>query len=547
MPVIPHSGNIDIQLLINGNNNNLHTSIELVTVEYDVNRIPYAKIHLVSDNHLNRNNRSARNSFANNDDIEIKIKEDREMKTLFKGVIVEIKTKMNSAGFRTQIECKDIVSKLLGSQEMLPNEDFQNKFDRLLNEHSISSKMELKSFGNEQISIIDNLSPWDFIISYLDSLGYLTTIKNGEFKAVLITEKGEATTELQMGVNIFDLELSQSSAVASVAVEYWSISDQEYKKEEAETEVEGSEGIEINDIGHSYLSPETIAQIAQARAAKNRLSSFSGEVKTFGNLQASYGEYISFVETGNEFNNRSLLITSEHHTIDQEGWKTTYAFGLESNASYAENISLIRGKNESRTGQNNSISGLQIGVVTNLENDPLNHYRIQVQITSINNSGEGYWARMACLQAGENRGAWFIPEVGDEVVLGFLNANPDSPVVLGKLYSDANSAPFDLSNDNHLQGIVTKEGSHLLFDDEAKSIELKTSSGNTILISDDESGIILEDQNGNKIQMDSNGITIESAGDIDLKANMNTTIESVQNTTKASGVMKLEGALIQLN
>lgn len=547
MPLIPLYDTISLELLINGENNNLHTSVESVSVEYDVNRIPYSKINLVTDNHLQNNERGTENAFAIDDEIEIKIREDGEMKTLFKGIIVEIKKTMSASGFRVQLECKDVVSKLLTTQEMIPDETFQDKFDRLLNHHSISNTVALESFGAEQISIVDNLMPWDFILSYLDALGYLTTVKQGEFSAILSTDQEEATTELQLGVNIFDLEYRRSSVISSVAIEYWSISEQEYKIEEAETEVEGSEGIEVNDLGQTYLSPETINQIAKARAAKNRLSSFSGRVKTYGNLQANYGESISFIESGDDFEGRSLLITSEHHTIDQNGWKTEYGFGLENNESYAENISFIQGKNESRLGQMNSISGLQIGIVTNLEGDPESQYRVQVRIPAIVDGGEGYWARLASLQAGQNRGGWFIPDIGDEVVLGFFNEHPDIPVILGKLYSDGNSAPFELSDDNFIQGIVTKEGSHLVFDDEKKSIALKTTAGNSILISDDESGIILEDQNGNKIQMDGSGITIESAGDLNLKASMNTNIDGVQNSFKASGVMKMEGSIIQLN
>ncbi|TXD85069.1 hypothetical protein ESY86_00515 [Subsaximicrobium wynnwilliamsii] len=547
MPIIPLYETIDLELFINGQNDNLHTSIESLTVEYEVNRIPYAKINLVAGNHFQNNAKAKALAFAISDEIEIKIREDGEMKTLFKGLIEEIKKKMSASGFRVQLECKDIVSRLLTVQEIIPNETFQDRFDRLLSHHSISNTLEIASLGDEQISLVDNLSPWDFIISYLDTLGYLTTIKKGVFSAILSTDLGEVTTELQFGVNIFDLEYRRSSTVASVMIEYWDISDQENKREEVDTEVEGSEGIEVNDLGQTYLTPETINKIARGRAAKNRLSTFSGRVKTFGNLQANYGEYMSFIESGNDFEEQSLLITSEHHSIDENGWKTEYAFGLENSQSYVEFNAFVQSKNESRLGQMNSISGLQIGKVTNLEDDPVSQYRVQVQITSINDSGEGYWARLSSIQAGQNRGGWFVPDIGDEVVLGFFSDNPDSPVILGKLYSDNNIAPFDLNNDNFIQGIVTKEGSHLIFDDEKKSIEAKTAGGNIIVISDDESGIILEDQNGNKIQMDSSGITIESAKDLNLKANMSVTIEGVQNSFKASGIMEIQGSLIQLN
>lgn len=104
MPLIPLYETIDLELLINGENNNLHTSIESVSVEYEVNRIPYAKINFVADNHLLNDERGIELAFAISDEIEIKIREEGEMKTLFKGLIEEIKKKMSATGFRIQLE-----------------------------------------------------------------------------------------------------------------------------------------------------------------------------------------------------------------------------------------------------------------------------------------------------------------------------------------------------------------------------------------------------------------------------------------------------------
>jgi uncharacterized protein involved in type VI secretion and phage assembly len=53
-----------------------------------------------------------------------------------------------------------------------------------------------------------------------------------------------------------------------------------------------------------------------------------------------------------------------------------------------------------------SISGLHIGKVSQLESDPDGEDRILVQIPIINNEEEGIWARVATLDAGENRGSF---------------------------------------------------------------------------------------------------------------------------------------------
>ena len=68
-----------------------------------------------------------------------------------------------------------------------------------------------------------------------------------------------------------------------------------------------------------------------------------------------------------------------------------------------------------------AISGLQTAVVTQLENDPKGEHRIMVKMPVISTSDEGIWARIATLDAGDTRGSFFLPEIGDEVVVGFLN------------------------------------------------------------------------------------------------------------------------------
>jgi len=56
----------------------------------------------------------------------------------------------------------------------------------------------------------------------------------------------------------------------------------------------------------------------------------------------------------------------------------------------------------------------------------------------ISTSDDGIWARISTLDAGKQRGTFFRPEIGDEVIVGFLNDDPRYPVVLGMVNSSAN-------------------------------------------------------------------------------------------------------------
>lgn len=138
--------------------------------------------------------------------------------------------------------------------------------------------------------------------------------------------------------------------------------------------------------------------------------------------------------------------------------------------------------------------------------------------------------------------AFFLPEVNDEVIVGFLNDDPRNPVILGMVNSSAKPAPLPPGNDNHEKGFVTRSEIKLLFDDDKVSMTIATPNGNTLVISDEKGGIRVADENSNSILLDSSGISIESASDIKLKATGDITLEGMNVTAKATASFKAEGS-----
>ena len=188
------------------------------------------------------------------------------------------------------------------------------------------------------------------------------------------------------------------------------------------------------------------------------------------------------------------------------------------------------------------VSGLQIGTVVQLEGDPEGEDRILVRAPLISEDEPGIWARVNCLDAGKESGAFFRPEIDDEVVLGFLNNDPRHPVVLGMLNSSAKPAPFQASDENTEKGFVTKSGLMLLFDDQLEQIVMQTPAGNIITISDDTGEILIEDSNANSIKMNADGIAIESGADLQLMAKGDVIIEGMNISQSARAQYFAEGA-----
>jgi uncharacterized protein involved in type VI secretion and phage assembly len=97
-------------------------------------------------------------------------------------------------------------------------------------------------------------------------------------------------------------------------------------------------------------------------------------------------------------------------------------------------------------------------------------------------------ARVATFMAGNQRGAFFMPEVGDEVVVGFELGDLNRPVILGALWSDVDAPPpgVDTSSSNNIRTITSRAGHQITFDDSpgGGKIQIKTHGGFEITLDD---------------------------------------------------------------
>jgi uncharacterized protein involved in type VI secretion and phage assembly len=147
-------------------------------------------------------------------------------------------------------------------------------------------------------------------------------------------------------------------------------------------------------------------------------------------------------------------------------------------------------------------------------------------------TGDGMiWARWIQPYATEGAGQFFMPEIGDEVVLGFLNEDPRFPVILGSLYSSGRAPAYQPAEENPIKAIVTKSKITIEFDDQKKALTIKTPGGNQIVLTDEEQAINIADQNGNKINLNAEGISMQSPANIEIKADAEVTISGTAGVT----------------
>lgn len=209
--------------------------------------------------------------------------------------------------------------------------------------------------------------------------------------------------------------------------------------------------------------------------------------------------------------------------------------------------SLLPGESDGGGPRDGLLRGLATGIVTD-NIDPEGLARVRIRLPWLDDGASSQWARLAVPMAGAGYGAYFVPEVGDEVLVGAEGGDPSHLYVIGMLWNGRNAPPEsngDGRNDRRM--IVSRAGHHLLLDDgEQPVVELRLKDGKRLRLDPD--GMVLEDgENRLRIDTSSSVVTIQSAAALKLQSRA-IAIEADQSIEiKSSGTVTLRGALVQIN
>ena len=261
---------------------------------------------------------------------------------------------------------------------------------------------------------------------------------------------------------------------------------------------------------------------AAAQQPGSGLRPIRGHMRFQGSAKAVVGGLIEVLGVGQRFSG-TVFVGGVTHSIDTGGWVTEVDFGLAPEWFTLQHTFTAPGV----AGLLPTMQGLQIGMVMQLEGDPGGQHRVKVSVPSMQAGAEGLWARLLQFHGSKGFGAFFVPEVGDEVVLGYFNNDPSHPVILGSLYSSSRAPAHELDAQNSTKSIVTRGGSRIEFNDVDQRITVSTPGLNQLVLSDEGPSVLLHDQHGNQIALTARGITLTSPGDITLSAQGQITIDAV--------------------
>lgn len=380
-----------------------------------------------------------------------------------------------------------------------------------------------------------NMSDLDFLRFRATRIGYQVGVNDKKLyfkpKGQPIRPGGGATTidlERPKSLSKFVARLSSAAQPKKVIVRGWDAATKKHVIGEAshsdkapQTKMGQAGGgpagkfdapaeLSIHDNGiYSQKEAEIVAQAKLDQLATNFIVA---DGFTAGNPSLQPGARVKVDGTG-DFDG-TYTVADTKHSFTRSGYETRFSVGH--GAPEAGPTS------DSKSSAQKTPFG--IGIVADNE-DPQGEGRVRVKIPWLDDSMQTFWCRMIVPAAGKDRGFFWLPEVGDEVMLAFEHGDLARPYIIGCLWNGVDTPPKKNSD--------VKSGSKV-----TKRL-MKSRSGHVIQFDDTDGNekVEIEDKNGNKIvfECQTDKLTIEFAGDIDVTSKKNINIKASMGVSIEAG------------
>ena len=546
-PLVNAEGVVRVTVFSEGSKLAAETQLISLTVTRAINRVPTARLVFADGDMPNRKfPLSDAGSLIPGTSVRITAGYGDDEQSIFEGIVIKHSIRIEGENAaHLLVECRDKAVKMTVGRK---NATYSKMLDSAVIGNLISAAGltgDVTSTSTEHTDLVQYyVSDWDFVVSRAEANGLLVIATDGTLAVKPPETSGEPTLEVTYGEDLigFDAEMDARTQFSSATASSWSPGQQTEQTATATTPKLNAQGnldstTLAGVIGLSSFQIQTGAAIestaldtwAKALQVKAGLARIRGKMRFQGSAKAKVGGLIKLVGVGTRFSG-DVFVGAVTHEIEAGHWITTAEFGVSPNW-FTEQHDVMA---PPAAGLLPGIGGLHVGKVTQLDSDPDEQQRVQVSIPVLGSAAQPVWARLAQFYASSAFGAFFVPEVGDEVVLGFFDNDPTHPVILGSLYSSNRAPPYTLTAENNTKAIVTRCKSKIEFDEENKVITVMTPGKNKLVLSDQDKSILLLDQNNNRAELNPDGITLDSPKDIKVKANGTITLDAIGAITLTS-------------
>jgi type VI secretion system secreted protein VgrG len=219
---------------------------------------------------------------------------------------------------------------------------------------------------------------------------------------------------------------------------------------------------EIYDYPGEYIQIDDGKQYAQNRIEE--IHSQYEVVQSNGNVKdMNAGGLFKLVEHPRTDQNKEYLLTSVHHTYHNDDYG---ASGHPGGTQYSNSFSAIDSKTTFRSRQITPkpiVQGVQTAIVVGPTDEEIytdKYSRVKVQFHwdryGEKNENSSCWMRVSQLWAGKNWGGIHIPRIGQEVIVDFLEGDPDHPIITGRVYNANQMPPYTLPANKTQSGIKSR-------------------------------------------------------------------------------------------
>ncbi len=268
---------------------------------------------------------------------------------------------------------------------------------------------------------------------------------------------------------------------------------------------------------------------------------------TLGNPKIIAGAWVEVASVGTRYSG-TYFVTNALHVYDaQSGYETEFTMSGHDPTTLLHLLA-AESSEAARTG-------LQVGVVT--EVDP-KKAMVKLKLPHLSDDAATGWTRVVAIGAGAQRGIQFLPEVNDEVVVGFERGDINFPFVLGGLWNGQDTPPsqVDLEATKVAARVIQSRGGHVItFEDKEAGggITIKDSKGDTITIDAQTTSITIESKKDITVKATGN-LTMTATGDVkvsgmnvNLEGQVGVSLKGTQVKVNADAEAEIKGGIVKIN
>ena len=387
----------------------------------------------------------------------------------------------------------------------------------------------------------ENQTNMEFLRQRAARIGFELFVEDGKINFRKPETKNDIELKWGQEINSFSSRVTSAEQVSEVEVRSW-----DYTKKELVTETAKSEKV-ITDTGNKkgsdccnnfnlneppkmivvdkpVSSPKQAEVMAQALCDELGGEFVYADAKAEGNPEIRPGKIVNLTNMGTRFSGK-YYITETRHIYTKRSYTTEFGVRY----LRAGNLfSTVSGQKHLQPGET-----FLVGIVTN-NTDLKGLGRVKVKFPTLTENHESYWARVVGVGAGGSRGFYSLPEINDEVFVGFEHGDIHRHYIIGGVWNGKDAPPEDINNTINggkvrLRTIKTRTGHTIEFVEETKGtskagIKIETATGHKLYLNDSDKCVEIQTSGGNEIKMVDGSIvpsiSISSMGYLVLRANL---------------------------